>query len=416
MKRVSPLQQVILLLSLSCASALANSPIPSSFLICISSSGSGVCTLPVGTYTVTSTLHVMRNNVYVTGGSSDPYATTLQRDPGTLGLNSILQIDSGYTGVVVEDLTFDGNRFSSVRLPNGASINCDGSGAFPWPLGTYDIVGQSGSMSTLINDNFFNGPGGGIWADGYTNIASSNMESAHWTGVWLTGISTIEDTSIALSGTAAITMAGTNNGASRNQLFWNRYEMPDLSGGGSLTVWFTSTGALAAENVIDGFYWATTPGATANGCPEPPTMQTAGGIEIGTTNAGLYNNEVYDHAGGGIGMHGTNGVIISGNDPWCPSCSAKSVHDNYFTGIWAIYDTGPNYNLTLDHVRASNNGVYQIWLDHVGTSSSISPGFVKAGTSIQSDACISGTGTLIEVDPATSFLTYYMPSTPGACP
>jgi hypothetical protein len=154
----------LLLTVFSLAAANAQTYPPSSFVTCISGSGSGNCTLTGGPYDVDSShvLVVGRSNFTISGDA--PGLTTLRRystygNGG--GVHSELLTVSAVSNVTIENFFFDGNR-GSVTCTN--SVNC---------AEVYIEQSGSGSASydTVQGNIFQNAPGIPlmIWGNGGGN-------------------------------------------------------------------------------------------------------------------------------------------------------------------------------------------------------------------------------------------------------
>lgn len=244
-------------------------------------------------------------------------------------------------------------------------------------LGVSDV--EVNGTAVISNVVFLNAPGTSLTLSG-GYVQNSFFQSARSTALTLVGSAGAFFNSFYFAGTAAIKVAG--QGGSQvlgNTLYENRFEMPDLQGGGQLFTDPVSANATIAENTINGANWQTPTSTvgnpwTINGCWPPGTVQYVAGVEAysrkpptGAGNHKFYNNEITQNLGGGMGVGGTDGTYISGNDYAYSGYAVKYVQYNgYYSGSTivanvrgiAIYPTGCcgyNTNVTLDHVRSSNN-------------------------------------------------------------
>jgi hypothetical protein len=313
------------------------------------------CQLAAGTYSVNTTLQIQRSNICVQGSSAS--STTLRR--GTTSLASIMSAISGTSGVIIQNLTFDGNRFGFGGP--GSSFACQ-----PHNIPVYDLNLQNlgSGYATVQYCNFVNAPGdavilsgqltaGASTSIGYSNFGLNGSGSAtRSTAVRLGGnTSRAFYNTIDYAGTAAINVTGTNCYVWGNTMEWGRYE--DGDSGGILYLQQDSSNTIVGSNVIDGHNYVSLP--SPNGCTETANI-TFCGVEGQGSNLAFYNNEIRNNKGGGMGFGylPTNGIYISGNNPWYPSDPPKYVESNTYTGIkfWAIVPI--QGTITLDHVRVIN--------------------------------------------------------------
>jgi hypothetical protein len=337
----------------------------------------------------------MRQGAVIFGMGNTPDSTILIRSfPSNADM---LTVPSGVSGVWIKNLEFNGNR----QLFDG--------GCPPYNNYVYDV--EVFGQAVVDTVYFFFAPGQAIGLHSSSAIENSWVYFPRITGIWLFDSSWAINNTIQYAGTAGINVSGLGgNTVTYNQLFSNRYEMPDGAGGGQLFTAIGSQNATIAENVIIGNNWRTgsSPvGSPYFSCSPPQTPQTVGGIEAYGHGHHFYNNAVSQHTASGIALAGTDSVTVSGYDPGCGSCSQKSISLSGFHGL-RVYPTptgGNNYYVTLDHIRSDNdapNGV-----DITGPTT---------GTGFTRDACINNPQNVrVYWNTPTSWTNPY-PATGTQCP
>jgi len=396
-------QTVLLLLGLALTAALCSAqvPVPSSFITCISASGSGNCELAPNIYTVPSELVVGRSNFTIRGTGATRSSTSLRRS--VANLYPILRVPSGYS-VAIENLEFDGYRaiFYGDCPPDNL------------PVFDLDVEGTA----AVSNVNFKSAPGHAARLT-WGQIVGSSFTWSRSTGLMLgrviagsppqyIGNGSVYASDFSRSGTAAINVQGAGGSRVSGNLLWeNRYEMPDGIGGGQLYLEQGSGNVTVDENTIDGNNWQT--GSTPiNGCAPPSTPQLASGVEAYGSDLYFYNNSIARHTSVGMGFTGVTNITVSGNNPYCSSCvtnNPKYVQLNKAFGIWFYNALASNSGVTLDHVRSVSND----W-DGVNIDSTSGTGFIN-------DACLSAPqGYNAYLVSQNSTLTYRQPGNPTSCP
>lgn len=248
---------------------------------------------PSSPYPVNTMLTIRRSNICVQGSGAS--STTLQR--GSPSLASMMNAISGVSGVIIQNLTFDGNRFGF-----SGSIACK-----PHNVAVYDLNLQSlgNGYATVQYCNFINAPGdavilagqpssGASTSIGYSNFGLNGSGSAtRSTAIRLGGnLSRAFYNTIDYAGTAAINVTGTNCYVWGNTMEWGRYE--DGDSGGILYLQKNSSNTTVGSNVIDGHNYVSLP--SPNGCSETAGI-TFSGTEATGSNQAFYNNEIRNNKG-----------------------------------------------------------------------------------------------------------------------
>lgn len=335
MRSSSILKLALLALTVRLLHAQQDQPVPQAFITCVSSSGTAsTCTLPAGTYTVTSAIPVERSGITVRGGSMTPSGTVLQRGANN---SRIMTVNSGLTGVIIEYLTFDGNRFA---VP-GYNLSCLSGNSNYWDLDLCPGAGSCSSSGTVTVQyvDFENAPGDALRIAGspstvsYSNFSPLGSASAtRSTAVRLYGSqSGAYYNTIDYAGTAGINVLGSGDYVYGNYLGQNRYEQSDGGPGGQLYLDAGSSNASVTANFINGNYWHTT-GQPVNGCSTPNNGVTGpSGVEAYGSNQYLYNNGVIQNMGTGIQVGGSNPTgpfKITITNPWDSSDVVRCVYHN----------------------------------------------------------------------------------------
>jgi hypothetical protein len=404
---------------------------------CINVSGAspsnpGICRLASDNspYWVHSTLTIGGSNVTIQGNiTSGRSSVTLRR--AQADLYNIIWVPNSVTSVNIQDVTIDGNRFGTDENGNSLNIGCLPAN------GNYTDVDLISAYSGNISVDIISSPGGalGVSYAGYPSVytvSSTNIIGARDTGIWLGQGGTCDSTScsgvwnsyIAQSGTAAVTVDGTNQYVYNNILAENRYEVSDSAGGGGEIITENeSLSAKIARNYINGNYWITTSFAPETwlsgsfGCPTTAGL-VSGGIEAYGTNNGYYNNAIIQHRGSGIqvgGSHPTTGLIFSGSNPWV-SGDAHQYIDSNAGGITVLGPpTWPNtsFNMTFDGIRITNS--FHTQGDEgwgVNMSGVSSPTFTcSAGTGCAADVYMCGNANTSPPTPALNISVVYKSGT-----
>jgi hypothetical protein len=387
-----------------------------------------------GVWDVTSQLEIGRDNVRITGTPSDS-ADVILRRTAAVGAADMMYALGGITVQEISWLTFDGNRNSSQCSDTElaiADLNLDLTG---FGLATvHHVTFIRSRWNALFLRGTFSDPSQGIASTvSYSNFGLRNgfvkptrgynltgpQTAIHWdavrisddgTGVWYNHIAyTGHDAINALSGSLQYVIG--------NDLFSNRYEQPDGVSGGQLFI-EGPTYVSVANNMIDGNNWTTTGHNTSNTdiyCTPASGLYTLGIEAIGTGNR-YYNNQIQNNTAWGMLLHGSPGAldytVVSGYDPFCEAgypagCVFVPHYITNNASCWSQYGCyGPPYpsdmevsgltinmreypgspgaNITLDHVRVTNNGRHGVSLNNlVGT-----PGFTDSKNSGNPYACI----------------------------
>ena len=352
------------------------------------------CKLAPGVYEVDGSatnpvVNIRRGNVTLEGTVVSSRSDTVIRRASS-SVNHLITVGS-YSGVTIQDLTIDGNRYSY-------GMNCKDAQNNP-----YIDANLSPAAYVLIqNVDFINAPGTSLTLGGDSVVLQCNFGvqgptyATRATGIYLGGSSHAYYNHVAFAGTAGINVSGTNQYIYGNTLSKNRYEQSDGVPGGQLFLFGGTPGlnysdasfnAAVAANVINGDYWQTPyGGGVINGCVVPSGGKPSG-IEVYGTRHRFFNNRVLQHMGTGMQVGGatpTDQITIAGNDPWDPDPDEYNhfIEFNDYRGIWFL---GPNScpgcyypvtNVTLDHVRVQSNNNYPIVFEQT------------TGTGFINDACI----------------------------
>jgi len=379
-------------------------------------------------YSISDTLTIGRSGITIIGLiTSGPADVTLRRT-NALMKSIMAAASTSITDVTITELTFDGNRYAFGT--GGAGLSClldqlvyrdlslADMSTWPHPSGGTFIV-QSvdfinapdtalvmAGNSTVSYSNFGQGGAGVLGANGSAQSESGPQTATRFTAVYLDGSypAGAWSNNISYAGTAGITLSGTNQTAYGNQLFGNRYEVSDGSGGGQLTLWNNASYSSVAANTIDGnsqwppAYIYQTQGYTfATGCPItplPPNRQTNGGVEASGIGIRFYNNEITATSGSGmaIGVDApTQEVTVSSSNPWNSNDTPRFIEAAADDGIVVvgglIAQPAPNppaeqhvQGITFDNIRVRNNAGYGVSLyyaqDYSDSSGSFT-GFVN---------------------------------------
>ena len=327
------------------------------FTNCISSSGTGAtCSLPAGQWPVSTTLLVQRSGITITGDSISH--TTLYRASSSLGV--MMMPASGVGNVTIAWLRFDGRRYDFGSARNCLLANLDWA-ELDWRARSGDIPTNGvlyGSVGTVtVHDiEVINAPADGVFLDGssstisysffgtdHTQTKANSAWATRGTGLQLFGGSAGSYYShIYYSGTAAVAVHGSNEYVYGNEFYSNRYEGSDgYPAGGQLYLespYYThpAYATAVAANTIDGANWSVPNNSMVNGCPTSnPLNVGTGGMEIYGYYQYIYDNEVKNHTGAGIGMGGdpTGPVFITTYNPWNTGDIKRAIHDNQYIGI-----------------------------------------------------------------------------------
>jgi hypothetical protein len=343
-------------------------------------------------------------------GGGGPGDTTLVRAVSSIPY--IMYANPGTSDVTISNLTFDGNRFGPQAglscLPGNSpywdlDLTTGGKFTVQWvdfinaPATALDLggVGSSVSLSTFGQGGFGYGPNGQQGAETAGETATRS------TAVYLEGsVNGAWYNYISYAGTAGITMNGSGQYAYGNQLFQNRYEISDGSGGGQVALTPASSNGTVAGNVIDGNSWPPFPyPALLTGCQPPASQQYNSGTETYGFGHVFYNNEIEKHTGSGMAFAGSNptgDITISSANPFDPSDTPRYVEASAAGGIVFL---GPNEGWTqpavgvmLDDVLVQNNAGYGgVVLDGVSNDTAIlSPLNGQPYVGFINNSCMSG--------------------------
>ena len=326
-------------------------------------------------------------------------ASVLQR--ANQHVSFLMTMNENLTNVVIQDLTFDGNR-SVVQSEIGNSVFCQPSFTqnqwIDLNLSNYET-----SIVTVQYVDFINAPSAGAEIDGTYNLSNSTASTisySNWaaggpstagraTGVFLVGDYTgAYYNTIEYQGTAAInSYQGSGQYIYGNTAVENRYEMSDGVGGGQIFTGSTSDTAVAA-NWIDGKNYVTN-GSTINGCPTV-VGQSPTGLEVYGSYQAFYDNQVQNHYGIGIemyagsasGYNAPSNITFSGLNPWNPSDAYRCTSYSGWRGMY-FHGTGQEQvAVTLNAVCVTYTGLngytgtYGIELNYV------------TGTGFTDNACL----------------------------
>lgn len=405
------------------------------FRTCITGSGSS-CTVPTGTHSVCAVLTIGNSNLaLITGGSSDPDDTVLQRGDGYV--SQMMSWSSAAQGLVIEYLTFDGNRWAFGSPPMSGHTTAPNLSCLDEQSTTYyDLNLYGATIATVQHVNFVNSPLHALYLRGsvhgvgtastvsYSNFgdlgdstkatrASGVLLGAQYGGSYYNNM--------YYSGTTGLTIfQGTNQIAYGNYLFSNFYEQGGNQGG-VLFTYIDSGGTTVASNEMDGNFWTSPATGTINGCPTYG-VGTPSGVEAHGDSQYFYNNEIKNNTAYGmavgVGLNDTSNIHISSSNPFDANDPAKYIHDNYYQGI----SLSTVDNVTLDAVRVCNTGYastpstphtqgapfgnYGIYFD------------TTSGTGFVNGATLSNNypGDIYLDSYSSSNVTNTSPGTPSSCP
>ncbi len=380
------------------------------FQSCIGPAGSVAnCVLAQGRYPVNTTLHIQRSGIALMGGGG-PGDTTLYRD--NANLVQIMVADANVSGVSIENLTFDGNRYG-----RGLGLRC-----LMGNTGFYDLDLRAGGTFTVQWMDFINAPGWALYFQGYgSSVSVSNFgqggygyapdgslrsetgkESAtRSTAVWIEGsYNGAWYNAISYAGTAAINLHGSHQYAYGNLLYQNRYEISDGSGGGQLFLDPESSAATVTGNVIDGNGWpqytqGQPPPSLGTTCDLPSDPQFNAGVEAYGYDHAFFNNEIENNTGSGMqfaGSEPTGRITISSENPSDPSDTPRYIEMNKSGGIVFLGTYSPPWTLSaqgaaLYRINVRNNAGFDVDLD--GLSNDNTTGYYGVGYhGFVSDSCI----------------------------
>jgi hypothetical protein len=332
-------------------------------------------------------LEIQRSNLLVTGGSTNPGDTVLQRS--LLSQEWMMYADAGVTDVTIEYLTFDGNRYGI------SGLNCN-VGFQDLELNNADGSHANG-VFTVQYVNFINGPDisldmngiveGGVRAStvSYSNfgVMTDHSKANRATSIWLAGnYSGAYYNNVYYAGTAAINLLGYAQVAYNNTLYSSRYEQGDS--GGALYIGDGTTYATVAANIIDGNNWQITTGQYINGCYHAAGA-TLSGIEGYGSGHRYFDNEVFNHTGDAVNLQGTSGtwsgLLIAGNNPFNSSDTVRYIHNNAYDGVRLKGGSGngTTSGVEFDGVNIAGNGAYAIEI-YSGGVVATSTGFTSGST------------------------------------
>jgi hypothetical protein len=279
------------------------------------------------------------------------------------------------TGVTVEYLTFDGNRYDSYGAsgqplhcqsaqlqyidlylgPNGASQNgiftVQSDDFINSPDTAFLLSGtgssQPAAASTVSFSNFGQGGYGIGPTGGQPGSEMQDATATRFTAMYIEGTYTgAYYNNAAYAGTSGLTLdkdfnsQGIYQTVYGNQFTNNRYEGSDGISGSQVAMYPATSWGTFAGNVIDGNNWEVPANGTTNGCST--TFQYVAGIEVNGTGHRFYNNEVTNHTGGGMaigtqpapGQPFTTGqIVVSAYNPWDPNDAPRLIENNGSDGI-----------------------------------------------------------------------------------
>jgi hypothetical protein len=363
-----------------------------------------VCPLAPGAYLIDGSaspqLHIRRNSVTFEGTGTSASQTILRR--ANSSVVHLLSVDNSVSGVTIQDLEFDGNRFGI------SGLQCLPGNSAYWDV-DLSYAGTA-TLNIVNNADFYNAPATALEVGGYTAVIYSTFLNARSTALMLGGsYSGAWYNTFTQSGTAAINVRGQYQEIYGNTLSKNRYEQSDNNGGGQFFVDPSSTYASVAANVIDGYDWVTPyPPTLVNGCSVTGGLWVQG-VEAYGMGHRFFNNEVVQNSAAGmnIGAAGVpaSNILVSSTNPWSGSDTPRYVEQNEIGGIAFLGDA--TTGLTLDHVRSRNNlrsGVY--------LQGATGPGFIN-------NACIQGNGhddCGADICEYTPYLNNQYPANSNVCP
>jgi len=162
------------------------------FQTCLGDASKPTCTLPTGTYTVSSEILIGRSNVTVSGGSSDPHQTALVRDPALTQPMMRVTAATPVTGITIQSLTFCGsntlqNSNQSLACPARVQTTCGtwtdaAAQGNPHPPLCVDLMAENADTGTNPSSPFSvscTNPPAPPSSTGYSvTIANSDFEDA----------------------------------------------------------------------------------------------------------------------------------------------------------------------------------------------------------------------------------------------
>jgi hypothetical protein len=333
---------------------------------------------------------ITASNVTIQGSAaSGPSGTVLTRGVPSTGIygmrdaKTILSAAAGVTGVWIEDLEFDGNRYlvQSPAPPRGVGLGACAT-SFDGFLDVDLTQTNYPNWVSLFDTWFVNGPFTSVTMNGTGIVelgtfgAAGTSSGTYQTAIYLWSSASAEDNSIYYAGTAAVTANpgeiyyGLGPTIYANYLYENRYAGSTIAGGagGVITIYPDTDPALIAYNLINQENYAPSRG-TINGCTSE-TEVTSGGIEVYGYGHSLYNNGVYA-AGGAISVGGSNPtseIYITGNQFGADEGNywlAGNYGGVLFSGTSDTCGTGscpnPASAVTLDHLRVYYDTSYEVY-------------------------------------------------------
>jgi hypothetical protein len=328
--------------ALTTVAVRAQIAIPSTFLICISASGTGSdCYLPGLSggqrYSVTSTLAVERP--VTVWGDRGATVTALERD-------------SPFPDLMI-----------SLNVSNSEVYRMDfyGGGVPPSYSTSAEDVGSGGDNNEIAFCNFYDSPGYSIDSGGSAALIAYN--TSYWAGFLAvrsggTG-ATILGNDIEYGGGDGLILDGyANNTVTSNYLYnntWN-YTIFNISGG-QMDIEDLVNSVTASTNFFQ--FDASDVPWTSNCC-------WTGGIESHGAYVYLYNNSSAGHTGAGIYFWGGTYADVRGYDPTTQDSGGDSWANTYdgvaFTNVSSV---------NLDDVNSQSNGYYGIRLQPNGTATTV---------------------------------------------
>jgi hypothetical protein len=327
-------------------------------------------------------LVVSGSNVTVTSNETYPNWPTLQRAStnGGYPFNSPFSIMTVTgSGVLVEDLIFNGNRFG-FGSGNG-SFACLVGEAGAW----YDLdaLGATGTMVQYIQ--ILNSPGMGLVLPASTPPATqppqpggvyvynSLFEYTRHVAIYASQNDVLDYNIIEYSGINGVQTSGSGQLIEYNSFYQNHDEWWAGSTGGELIVYGDNSNVQVINNVINGNN-ATCP---ASGCYSPQggcfestgSAMGTGGVEHYGANGTFTNNQIENHyQQGGIGSGSAiNGLTINGIDP---GFTAYVIQNNAAgVAFGADGNTGTWTFTNLQAINNNNGGPENgVWLTGSGPS------------------------------------------------
>lgn len=148
-----------------------------------------------GTYNITNTINIFKNNVTLSGSGKN---STILKRMWNIGYSTLINIDNNYSGCCIKNLQIDGNKenystlFTGIELSTGDTIteclfnnissngirifkNCIVSKCIFNKNGNGIVCSGKNYDNNIITDNLFVNNGSGMNIDIYNSVVSNNI-------------------------------------------------------------------------------------------------------------------------------------------------------------------------------------------------------------------------------------------------